>query len=847
VFHQLNNIENSKIFNIFKIQLILTIFGGLYCVFLVYSIPSEIESILLFGLSKQRLILITIMLLAVIYLSYSFFNSNILVRKLMNVLEKRTARVILFLFSIFIFWISFVRNHDFGNFSFYYARLNPFLLFLGLVCINLLVFNLLRKVFYEGKEIESIQKFNFFSLNFHVFFIPIIVIVLILGKTKLGIAPRTDYWGEAGSILLGYQLILSILFSISVVLIYKFVVSKFKGKSNIEILIFLFLWISAIILIINKELPHNYFYPVTSFPGSNRFPFSDSSGYDIFANSILIGKGFLNTAFTNRPVYIVFLAILHFLSGSNYSNLINFQVLILSLSIPLLFLIGKQLHSRILGLTLATIYLFLELNSIGSAAFVQVSNSKLLLTEPLTGLFIIFITFLLIKGFRKIENKKYIYFSAGILGLAFLTRGHSALLIIPILFMFIIYSIQNNEKWFKNVSNYLIITMIVILPWMIRNYIVVGKFSPDPNRFTLLLNNRWDLDNNPEDKNNSKNQKLRLPIYEQSDFRNDESAISNMAEHFFHNEALSFLALPLSYNFQTIDNYYQNSFNFWKDWAGTLEFSEKILLFFNLLIFSIGISRSWVKYKFYGLIPMFFQISYHAGNALVRTSGWRYLKPVDWVVFLYFAIGIVEIINYLSKKFIDINLDFKVESSNNEIYISKEVEKPKDKIFFLNATLFFLVGVFISFGPLLISDRYEDQDEFYVHDSVSELLPQVLGYNKGDHYEDFLLSENTFYEVGKLLYPRYFDSGGLAYRQGIQFYGLEFPRYEFVLLNDHRNNVYLPLDNYELIENGGDIIVFGCKEQGEINALGLILLDEKNRIILRSPLLNFECPLVNPN
>lgn len=389
--------------------------------------------------------------------------------------------------------------------------------------------------------------------------------------------------------------------------------------------------------------------------------------------------------------------------------------------------------------------------------------------------------------------------------------------------------------------------MIVVLPWMIRNYIVLGEFSPDPNRLTLMLNNRWELNNDQNESNSGKNQKIYLANNKSEYNTDDGTVIGNMADHFFHNEVLAFLSLPLSYNFQTIDDYYQQNFKFGKDWAGNLEVSEKILLFVNIMIFTVGISRSWDKYKYLGLLPMFFQISYHAANALVRTSGWRYLKPVDWIVFLYFTIGIIEIFNLISNRYINIQLDFNIATINSIKYINENVNISNNRSFFLNATFFLFVSIIISFGPILISDRYENQDENFLYNTVSEVKTSISGLYKDELFDDFLLSDNSFIGVGRLLYPRYFSSNGLSYKPSKPFYGLDFKRYEFVLLNDLPSYVYLPLDSYEFIENGGDAIVLGCKDQGHINALAVILLNEENRVILRSPISNLNCPLINPN
>ena len=65
---------------------------------------------------------------------------------------------------------------------------------------------------------------------------------------------------------------------------------------------------------------------------------------------------------------------------------------------------------------------------------------------------------------------------------------------------------------------------------------------------------------------------------------------------------------------------------------------------FWLILVSIGIGRAWVAHRLPGVIPMLAAWAYLGALAVARTSGGRYLLPVDWVVVMYFAIGAAQVV-----------------------------------------------------------------------------------------------------------------------------------------------------------------------------------------------------------
>ena len=63
-------------------------------------------------------------------------------------------------------------------------------------------------------------------------------------------------------------------------------------------------------------------------------------------------------------------------------------------------------------------------------------------------------------------------------------------------------------------------------------------------------------------------------------------------------------------------------------------------LFINLIIIAFGISISQSKNKFAGWFPIVVLLAYSGGNALVRSSGWRFALPADWIILVYYSIAL---------------------------------------------------------------------------------------------------------------------------------------------------------------------------------------------------------------
>lgn len=817
----------------------------------ILRLPSEPTNSIIFSLSASRLLLLFVTGL-IGGLSFStairLLTEKINIPKIINsnTLTNFSLEITIasFIFLLVFGWLFLVPGHDFQNYQAYFIRLNPLFgivfhfsagsfVALGMFGVfsekdsQLPIPNLIRNIKYAA-----------------VIFCSIFIVGLLVAVAKIGITPLQAYWGEAEPPIMGYQLILTLFLGGVISILYLILKKNSRfilSFQNTDKVLFFVLWIIAAVIWINLPFERSFFLPNPTAPNFDYYPYSDAATYDQFAHSILVGSGFTNQEYSFRPVYVTFLALLQLFAKNNYSLLIHSQMVIFAVQIPFLYLLGKSLHRRMTGFFLALTGIFVESNSILSSSHVQVTNSQLLLTEFPTGLFLLISAVFAIKWLKEHPHaSKYFYLMGGIIGLSALIRLHTLLVLLGI-FVLSAIQIKDFKVWVRKTSALVVFVFLILFPWAFRNYLILGAFSPNPNRVNLLLESRWNLENDiPEDTNSNSNypnlvlHKTRISLEPNNPKSSASSAyiksegeeqqiLELILHHYFHNEILSLFILPLSYQMEPIDSYFENTFKFDNQWEGALESSEWILLTMNLVIVSFGIAVAYNQIGIAGLVPLAFQLTYNLSNALVRTSGWRYLKPVNWVIYTYFFIGIVELLILL--------FSIIVRKSIFIIQNNTVAQKPKRmKISpLLLALAFFIISGIISFGPAVVNDRYKQMDRTYSTETfLLDELSEVLNPAEIDHVSN---NPNTVILVGRGLHPRfYYAYEGIDHVNGV-FYDLDFSRLEFYLIGKQRNPILLKFNSPpEYFPNGSDVLVLGCKQEKFVEAFAVVLLEPADQI-----------------
>ena len=121
-------------------------------------------------------------------------------------------------------------------------------------------------------------------------------------------------------------------------------------------------------------------------------------------------------------------------------------------------------------------------------------------------------------------------------------------------------------------------------------------------------------------------------------------------KHFLHNTAMSILSLPASLVLNDLWHTVKTEPSYWKaDWDGTIAPTSLLLLFVNLFLVMLGISLVWKYQRLPGLAPLAVFAIYNLSNSMARTSGGRYIVPMDWILMLYFMAGVLFLCTELAR------------------------------------------------------------------------------------------------------------------------------------------------------------------------------------------------------
>jgi hypothetical protein len=107
---------------------------------------------------------------------------------------------------------------------------------------------------------------------------------------------------------------------------------------------------------------------------------------------VTFGRGLANGGYIDKPLYSLFLGFLHLLVGQSYNAVIAVQIAVLAaLPVGIYFLV-KNMSSLPAGLFAGLLAIFQQRNAIAATREIQVSHSKLLMTEYPTACILVLAT-----------------------------------------------------------------------------------------------------------------------------------------------------------------------------------------------------------------------------------------------------------------------------------------------------------------------------------------------------------------------------------------------------------------------------------------------------------------------
>ncbi|MBT6151302.1 MAG: hypothetical protein HOH75_04840, partial [Chloroflexi bacterium] len=642
----------------------------------------------IFGYSPQRLILFSFTtLIGIIILIVSNKIISEIEQRIDAILKKNYSSFSIF--SLTLFFISLVifliPPIALGEYWFYFQHLQPLLIVLILFPLQLTFYKIFKNKKWPQKRISLIP----WIITFILF-----SIWIFISKSKYGITPDTHFWNVLGIPLTSYQFL--VIFLISIISTYLISLIKKPEKlifSKIDIIIAILLYLTTIIVWLNTPMNKHYFSLEPTYPYFQAFPYSDAQIHDLGAESIINGWGINFGNMTGKPLYIAILAVLKLISNNNLKFQAFFQISILSIIIPILYFFGKHFFSEFFGLALSLVILFKQRNAIVLSSIVAGVNPKLFMSENFTLMSLIIFSGMLFLWNRNKNRKNWFpVINGAILGLSCLLRPNPLLLVPFILLFMLLANWKNKNLWVFQSISFVVGFIIFFSPWLF-----IGK-SPSGtpfifNKINNLIEKRYSYSELSE--TNSEFQSLQLiykgfskianPIINSSDNQVPPIDLQKFPDfvfnHTIHNFIGGFLTLPDSFHIEDQNLIQLVQRIYWLDgenekWTGQLDNDQALFIGINIIIFSFGLFHSWKEWKWGGLTPFLIFLVYCLSLGFARNSGSRYLVPIDWVIYFYYILGLIYIINFffnglLNEKNIKTNLelDMPIERTQDNKYL----------------------------------------------------------------------------------------------------------------------------------------------------------------------------------
>jgi hypothetical protein len=877
--------DGDKMIRPFTVYLLLTAIEAFGSIAYTLLIPTDPKNSVFLGYSLPRLViaglllLICLFILVLAYQSWKnrFWGASIWKRFISNHPLQEILILVTVILFLSLFIAIFTPSYRFEKYSAYFERLFPLLIWLMLVSFQTLLPSLvLRFGWYSNGFIEELKKKKGALLASAIVLGILLLIWIIMVLTRVGIQPDTLHWYDNGVPILIFQVMLACGIGFAVL----FMPRLFRNHTVwFDILACLLIWLAAMLIWHFQPQQTSYFAPGPFPPNYEFYPYSDAVRYDVAAQNALMGSGYNNPGCPDKPLLLSFLTWLHVIGGLSQERVLFWLVLVLATLPAVLYLLGRELHSRAGGVLVAALVIVKEANAILSATLISTSHSKLMLSEVPQALLLALAALFLIRWIKQPERRThYIILVGGILGLSILMRLNTLLLVPAVLGIIPLALGRRWRFWFKPGLLLLIIAGITLVPWMWRIHSVCHEspfiFISSPinisvirNRYTTFVpptppttlveppapipqerDENGNAGNNTFDPGNNK--AVPPPTADPGKF--DEMRFFVPA-HFLHNLSANIMVLPLSLTHDDLYHTLKNPGSVWSNgqsWDGYLGFESSGLLFINLALLSLGIGFACKRWKTAGVVPLFLALAYFLAAAGARTSGGRYLVPVDWGIILYYSLGLCQILLWLAQA-----LGYKKTWASGEIRGHNGEIGSGNKPGGINWRIFpaVLVVLAVSISIPLTERLFPPYESTVPFDATYDrVLKSRVIEKAGLSLQDI----NTFIDrggkvfSGRALYPRYFKwNEGMVDETGI-FSSRGFPRTAFILTGPRipQAGVILPMEQLPAqLPNGADVFVLGC-EVGDkkIDALMVVVLQPELHAYTRSQAAPFTCPLPEP-
>lgn len=832
------------------------VLGTLVVLFINLRSPSDPENSILFGFSLERILLgsgLLVLTLTLLFLTWKLIRTPKTSAQLWARFTQRSwIGDLTFLFFILIFSMPGILlampPYHLGKLAAYIDRLSSLLGWLTMIgAVGCVI------VFLERRALLNPSiRLSRTTLGVSVAIVVVFLLFgLIVRTTGIGYQYPGEFWYGAGVPMTGLQIIAA--FAVGALfLLYE---RKLVHKARLDIFIFIAVWLVAGWFWMQQPASPNYFLPDTA--DNVLYPYSDGATFDIGGQYALIGQGFFNGIFFDRILYSSFLAYLHLFLGQDYVLLLAAQAAVYAVFPAVVYLLGKELHSRAFGIAAGVLIAARGVSAIAASKWIDVASPKMMLTDFPTAIGIAVFLLIVVKWWRQPAKTKLLIWAGAVFGLTVMIRTH-VLTLLPIVLIFVLLKLGWNWKRIVLAGLLILLGLLcVTLPWEMRNQSRgIPMFYMYYSRIELILRYRYGIGayTPPIDEAVAEvAPRLRLS-HRQQENQGCESLPCSITNHFAHNIITSFVSLPASLTFEDTFNIVKSDLPYWnKGWRdGQINTSGWAAIMFSLTLIALGAVSIWKQSRAGVWLPALFFFAYLLTNSIGLTSGGRYVTPVDWILYFYFAAGAVQLLYWLLAM---TGYIAEAEPTNESYGIIPIASGINIRTLTPIILAVLGIGVLIPLPEFLFQPRYQAQTPSETLAALSETgLLEASNFSQ-EELTAFLAEPGAMIVTGRALYPRYYPAGEGESDLNTHYQNFDFQRLVFTQIGPGTRistGVVIPGEPLPdgLSLQAADVVVLGCWTPDQysplLNAVVVFVTSGDGYVYNRSPESPLHCPLKIP-
>jgi hypothetical protein len=829
--------------------LLLAFESAIAFLYLIF-IPGDAKNAILLGFSVQRLLMMAVLLAALAGSIIAVVRGEPVLPKILNapVSAQRAYFAVFLVLALACWQVSFLADYQLGRYLAYYQRLQPLLFWGTLLAIQAGLLLAAARIILTESEVKRSLRPRFLTA-FAISATGFLLFWLFVLVTGLGIGEGNNYWNKAGVPLLGIQIIAAAGLGI-----FYFFLEKHNRLARlvekkpwlIDLILVVLFWSFSALCWASIPIAASRFNTQPLPPNFSSYPYSDAMDYVLSAGRIMQGKN-LMYYYADKPLHIVFLVIIQLLGGTDFNNVILTQTILLAIMPALVYLLGKSILNRMAGVMAGLLAVFYQVNAIQSTNLIQVSNVKMMLSEPLTAVGILTLCLLTVRWLKTTKNWwENLMLAAGAVGIGSLIRLNAATMGLVLL---LAAAIQLRWQWKKAAWAAVVAAVfftLALTPWIIRNSVVADnpivflKTKIHGVIWRGRLRQYFQTTQAAPLAVGESAAAAELPV-EDDDENGLKTLLYSVTSNYTHNLVGTFLMVPPV--LRQGDIFYTIREPYWDiGWDGSFTRGGILLLIFNTCIVSVGVAGAWTKRRMAGIVPLLALLAYHITSAISVVSGGRYIVAVDWVIYFYLALGLAEVASFILRLF---------QAGEREPEAAL-VEEPPAFRFRMKPLIPVVAGLLLVGSiPWAVEEAFPEKYPERAIDLILQDFGQFAELNGSiatlEEIRQFLEQPEAVLLEGQAFFPRFYQPGqGDTGGSGSPFSSKGYPHFAFVLQGQGRMDVNMYLEETPaFFPNGIDVMVLGCEENGFLEALVISPLSP-GQTLIRPDMRELKCLLTGP-